>query len=48
METLIYIVCLYLFIGFANVAFSESSNSWRHKLLAWPGYVYDFIKSKFD
>lgn len=48
METLIYIVCLYVFFGFANVAFSESENSWRHKLTFWPAYLYEYIRSKFQ
>lgn len=47
-EFLTFAVPAYIFCGFVNVAFSESSNYWYHKLLAWPVYFYSYVKSKLD
>lgn len=33
------VIAGYIFIGFANLAFCNTAETWRNKLFAWPTYI---------
>lgn len=42
---ILYLVLLYLFIGFANFAFVQNDDRWTDKLFKWYKYVPMWIRT---